>query len=186
MQNTSCRPYVDITGTVDGVRSEPVIVVDSIHHAKNPIMHVLIPGFAEHRNIMGLPRAPAIKDAVNQVTECVDVFLSEGGCGWLSAVVAIEPSSEGDAVRAIRAAFDGHPSMKQVTIVNSDIDVTDPVNVEWAMMTRWQPDRDTVTLSNQKGSSLDPSRNEDGRTAKIGFDATLPLGSTDKEYLSVL
>jgi len=179
-------PYVDITGTVDGVRSEPVIVVDSIHHAKNPIMHVLIPGFAEHRNIMGLPRAPAIKDAVNQVTECVDVFLSEGGCGWLSAVVAIEPSSEGDAVRAIRAAFDGHPSMKQVTIVNSDIDVTDPVNVEWAMMTRWQPDRDTVILSNQKGSSLDPSRNEDGRTAKIGFDATLPLGSTDKEYLSVL
>lgn len=179
-------PYVDITGTVDEVRSEPVIIVDTINHAKNPVMHVLIPGFAEHRNMMGLPRAPAIKDAVNKVTECIDVFLSEGGCGWLSAVVAIDPSSEADAVKAINAAFSGHPSMKQVTIVNSDIDVTNPVMVEWAMMTRWQPDRDTVILSGQKGSSLDPSRNEDGTTAKVGFDATLPFGATGKKYLSVL
>ncbi len=179
-------PYVDITGTVDTIRLEPVIEVDSIHHAKNPVMHVLIPGFAEHRNMMGLPRAPAIKDAVNKVTECVDVFLSEGGCGWLAAVVAIEPKSENDAIMAINAAFTGHPSMKQVTIVNSDIDVSNPVKVEWAMMTRWQPDKDTVILSDQKGSSLDPSRNSDGTTAKVGFDATLPLGSTDDEYLSVL
>mgnify|MGYP002837136875 CR=1 FL=1 len=179
-------PYVDITGTVDEVRSEPVIIVDSINHAKNPVMHVLIPGFAEHRNMMGLPRAPAIKDAVNKVTECIDVFLNEGGCGWLSAVVAINPRSETDAVKAINAAFSGHPSMKQVTIVNSDIDVTNPVKVEWAMMTRWQPDRDTVILSGQKGSSLDPSRNKDGTTAKVGFDATLPFGATDKKYLSVL
>ena len=51
------------------------------------------------------------------------------------------------------------------------------VRVEWAMMTRWQPDRDTVLLTEQKGSSLDPSRSEDGTTAKIGIDATIPFGA---------
>ena len=76
--------------------------------------------------------------------------------------------------------------MKQVTIVNTDIDITNPVAVEWAMMTRWQPDTDTVILSDQKGSSLDPSRNDDGTTAKVGFDATLSPGVSGKEYTSVL
>lgn len=179
-------PYVDITGTVDDIRMEPVIIVDKINHATNPVMHVLIPGFAEHRNLMGLPRAPTIKAAVSEVVSCKDVFLSEGGCGWLSAVVSIEPKNSEDSMKAIHAALKGHPSMKQVTIVNDDIDITDPVRVEWAMMTRWQPDKDTIILSNQKGSSLDPSRNKDGTTAKIGYDATLPFGESGKEYISVL
>ena len=179
-------PYVDITGTVDDVRMEPVIVVDRINHANNPVMHILIPGYAEHRNLMGLPRAPTIKSAVSEVVECNDVFLSEGGCGWLSAVVSIEPKNPDDATNAIHAALQGHPSMKQVIIVNNDVDITDPVRVEWAMMTRWQPDKDTIILSGQKGSSLDPSRNEDGTTAKVGFDATLPFGKEGKEFISVL
>ena len=50
----------------------------------------------------------------------------------------------------------GHRSMKMVTVVDEDIDIGDPVRVEWAMVTRWQPDTDTVILSNQKGSSLGP------------------------------
>ncbi len=179
-------PYVDITGTVDDVRMEPVIVVDKINHANNPVMHVLIPGYAEHRNLMGLPRAPTIKSAVSEVVKCNDVFLSEGGCGWLSAVVSIEPQNPDDATNAIHAALKGHPSMKQVIIVNDDVDITDPVRVEWAMMTRWQPDKDTIILSGQKGSSLDPSRNEDGTTSKVGFDATLPFGKEGKEFISVL
>ena len=54
------------------------------------------------------------------------------------------------------------------------------------MMTRWQPDKDTIILSGQKGSSLDPSRNEDGTTSKVGFDATLPFGKEGKEFISVL
>jgi len=179
-------PYVDITGTVDDIRMEPLIEVDSISHAKDPIMHVLIPGLGEHRALMGLPRAPAIKAAVSKVVDCHDVFLTEGGCGWLSSVVAISPQEKGDGVKAIHAAFAGHRSMKQVTIVNTDIDITNPVAVEWAMMTRWQPDIDTVILSGQKGSSLDPSINEDGTTAKVGFDATLSPGVSGKEFTSVL
>ena len=72
-----------------------------------------------------------------------------------------------------------------VTIVDRDIDVADPARVEWALMTRWQPDADTVILSGQKGSSLDPSRAEDGTTSKIGYDATLAPGIDKGPYTSV-
>ena len=71
------------------------------------------------------------------------------------------------------------------TVVDEDIDITDPVRVEWAMMTRWQPDSDSIILSNQKGSSLDPSRLENGKTAKIGIDATIPWGYDRSGFMSV-
>ena len=179
-------PYVDITGTVDGIRQEPVIEYDAVHHRNNPIFHALIPAETEHRTLMGLPRAPTIKAAVNAVVKCTDVYLTDGGSGWLAAVVAIEPVGEDDGIKAIHAALDGHRSMKSVTIVDNDIDVSDPVRVEWALMTRWQPDKDTVILSGQKGSSLDPSRSEEGLTSKIGIDATLPPGIDRSPYESVL
>ena len=85
--------------------------------------------------------------------------MTEGGCGWLAAVVKIRKKKPDDGIKAIEAALAGHRSMKMVTIVDEDIDMFDPVRVEWAMVTRWQPDKDTIILSNQKGSSLDPSRN---------------------------
>ena len=178
-------PYVDITGTVDVIRQEPVIEIDGITHRSNPIFHALIPAEAEHKTLMGLPRAPTIKSAVNKVCECLDVHMTEGGGGWLAAVVKIKVKNEGDGKRAIDAALAGHRSMKMVTIVDEDIDITDPVRVEWAMLTRWQPDSDTVILSGQRGSSLDPSRLENGETAKIGIDATIPWGYDRSEFMSV-
>ena len=179
-------PYVDITGTVDGVRQEPVIEYDSVYHRSEPVFHALISAGVEHRTLMGMPRAPTIKAAVSKVVHCTDVYLTEGGCGWLSSVVQIQPQHDGDGIKAIHAALDGHRSMKQVVVVDEDIDVADPSRVEWALMTRWQPDTDTVILSGQKGSSLDPSRNEDGTTSKIGMDATLPVAVNRGPYKSVL
>ena len=185
LDNDDEGPYVDITGTVDDIRQEPVIEIEGVFHRDEPIFHALIPGEAEHKTLMGLPRAPSIKDAVNKVCECLDVHMTEGGCGWLSAVVKIKKNNHDDGLKAINAALDGHRSMKMVTIVDEDIDISDPVRVEWAMATRWQPDKDTVILSNQKGSSLDPSRNEDGTTSKVGFDATIPFGYDKSGFMSV-
>ena len=178
-------PYVDITGTVDDVRLQPVINIQTINHRNSPIFHAILPAGKEHKTLMGLPRAPTIKSAVSKVTECTDVHLSEGGCGWLSSVVSIIPKGPDDSINAIKAALDGHRSMKAVTIVNDDIQIDDPIRVEWAMMTRWQPDTDTLILSNQKGSSLDPSRSEDGLTSKVGFDATIPYGIDPEPFTSI-
>ena len=178
-------PYVDITGTVDDVRQQPVIEVDGIFHRTNPIFHALIPGEAEHKTLMGLPRSPTIKEAVAQVVDCIDVHMTEGGCGWLAAVVKIRKTSEDDGKKAIEAALAGHRSMKMLTVVDEDVEITNPVRVEWAMVTRWQPDRDTHIYPNQKGSSLDPSRYEDGLTSKVGFDATIHYSDNPEGYMSV-
>jgi len=179
-------PYVDITGTVDDIRLEPVIEYDKIHHRNDPIFHALIPAGVEHMTLMGMPRAPTIKTAVSEVVTCTDVYLTDGGSGWLSSVVQIIPEESGDGMKAIMAALDGHKSMKQVIVVDNDIDVTDSSRVEWALMTRWQPDRGTLILSSQKGSSLDPSRSSDGTTSKIGIDATIEPGIDRSPFESVL
>ena len=179
-------PYVDITGTLDDIRQELVIEYDSVYHRDDPIFHALIPAEREHRTLMGLPRAPTIKKAVSRVVTCTDVHLTDGGSGWLSAVVQIIPEEAGDGRKAIEAAIRGHGSMKQVVVVDTDIDIADPVRVEWALMTRWQPDRDTIILSDQKGSSLDPSRYSDGKTSKIGMDATIKSDNDDSAFRSAV
>ena len=185
LENDDEGPYVDITGTVDDVRQEPVIEFDGLVHRNDPIFHALIPGEAEHKTLMGLPRSPTIKDAVSKVCEGLDVHMTEGGWGWLAAVVKIRKKNADDGIKAIEAALAGHRSMKMVTVVDEDIDIGNPVRVEWAMVTRWQPDKDTIILSNQKGSSLDPSRNADGTTSKVGFDATIAFGVDKSGYMSV-
>ena len=67
--------------------------------------------------------------------------------------------------------------MKHVTVVEDDIDVFDAVDVEWAVATRVQADRDVVILTNARSKPLDPSlRIEPGKvptTAKMGIDATI-------------
>ena len=91
-----------------------------------------------------------------------------------------------DGRRAIWAAFSGHSSLKHVVVVDTDVDYTDSADVEWAIATRFQADRDLVTLTDQPGSSLDPSASQNpgakARTAKMGLDATAPLGEARGEF----
>ncbi|AEC52555.1 hypothetical protein PNA2_1640 [Pyrococcus sp. NA2] len=168
-------PFVDITGTYDIVRRQPVIVFERLYHVDNPIFHALLPGGYEHYMLMGLPKEPQIYRAVKSVVPKVHgVRLTEGGCMWLHAVVSITKQHEGDGKNAILAAFAGHPSLKRVIVVDEDINIYDDREVEWAVATRFQPDRDLVIIANARGSSLDPS-GKDGLTAKWGIDATKPM-----------
>lgn len=169
-------PFVDITGTYDDVRKQPVFKVDRIYKRRDPIFQIVLPGGLEHYLLMGLPREPAIFKSVNQVVPMVHgVRLTEGGCCWLHGVVSITKNKEGDAMNAIMAAFTGHPSMKKVIVVDQDVDIYDDRQVEWAVATRFQASRGLVVVNNAAGSSLDPSSN--GTTSKIGIDATKPIGS---------
>lgn len=167
-------PFVDITGTVDGVRTQPVVEIDRIYHMPDPIFHAILPGGYEHYMMMGLPKEPIIHRAVGSVVpEVRAVRLTEGGCCWLHGVVSIRQQKQGDAKNAIMAAFAAHPSMKRVVVVDEDIDPFDDHAVEWAIATRFQADRDLVVVEGARGSSLDPSAGD--TTAKMGLDATRPL-----------
>ena len=68
-------------------------------------------------------------------------------------------------------------------LVDDDIDVTKPSDVEWAMATRFQADKDIVIKTGVKGSSLDPSANPETRgTVKVGFDCTIPLNRDRSDF----
>jgi UbiD family decarboxylase len=110
--------------------------------------------------------------------------VTPGGCSWLHAAVRIRKRRADDGLRAIEAAFRGHPSVKHVFVVDEDIDVFDPAQVEWAMATRFQADRDLVVRPGEKGSSLDPSADPaTGRTTKVGFDLTIPDAGRAGDFL---
>ncbi len=183
-------PFVDLTETYDIVRNEPVFEVKTITHRKDAIWHALLPGALEHKLLMGMPREPTIYRKVNEVVKCLDVNVSPGGCSWLHAIVKIDKQTEEDGKKAIQAAFAGHRSCKHVFIVDKDIDIYNPLEVEWAMATRFQGQHDLVMIPREPGSSLDPSseRDENGihLTTKLGFDLTKPLITRGKDYEKAL
>jgi UbiD family decarboxylase len=100
--------------------------------------------------------------------------------------VQIKKQNVDDGKKAIAAAFEGHKSLKHCVVVDEDINIYDPHDVEWAIATRFQADKNTVVLSNQPGSSLDPSgdltEGKKATTAKAGLDATAPLVTTGKGF----
>lgn len=176
-------PFVDLTGTYDIIRHEPVFVVKAITHRKDAIWQALLPGSYEHKLLMGMPREPTIFKKVNEVVRCLDVNVNPGGCSWLHTIVQIDKQSEEDGLRAIHAAFEGHRSCKHVFVVDKDIDIYNPLDVEWALATRFQGDRDLLVKDKEPGSSLDPSADSETRlTTKIGFDLTKPLSAEEMHF----
>jgi len=179
-------PFVDLTETQDVVRREPVFEVKVITHRRDAIWQALLPGGLEHKLLMGMPREPTIFKSVNQVVRCIDVNVNPGGASWLHAIIKIDKQAPDDGQKAIQAAFEGHSSCKHVFVVDEDIDIYDPMEVEWAMATRFQGEKDMFVMEKERGSSLDPSAELGTHlTTKIGFDLTKPLGEEGKPFEKV-
>jgi 2,5-furandicarboxylate decarboxylase 1 len=175
-------PFVDLTETFDIVRKQRVAKIKQIFVKENPIFHALLPGGLEHKTLMGMPREPTIFREVSKFCECKDVLITPGGCSWLHAVVSIKKKGPDDGRKAIEAAFKGHRSLKHVFVVDDDIDIHNPYEVEWAMATRFQGDRAIITRK-EPGSSLDPSSDLETRmTTKMGFDMTVPSDRDPKDF----
>jgi len=176
-------PFIDLTETYDLVRMQPVIEIDCVTHRRDAFYQALLPGLAEHKLLMGMPREPTIYAAVNRVCACTQVCLTIGGMSWLHAVVQVDKQKADDGMRAIAAAFEGHQSLKHVVAVDLDVDPFDPAEVEWAIATRFQADHGLLVLRDQPSSSLDPSAMHTpgvkSRTAKMGLDATIPWVAPD-------
>src|SRR5919112_5232616 len=168
---------VEMLRTYDFKRKQPVFELERIMFRDNAIYHDILPGYAEHRLLMGLPVEAKMYDHIkNVVPTTQSVHLTEGGSNWLSAVIQIKKRLEGEPKNALLAAFTAHPSLKMATVVDDDISPTDPSAVEYAVATRCQADRDLIIISNVKGSSLDPSSDQENFvTTKLGIDATATI-----------
>jgi len=174
-------PFFDVLHTYDSVRAQPVFTVEKAYHRKGAFFHVILPGGMEHQILMGLPKEAKIREAVeNVVPEVKDVYLTPGGGTWIHAAISISKQRDGDPKNVIMAAFGAHPSLKHVVVVDEDVDVKDPVSLEWALATRFRADRGLLVISSASGSTLDPSSGIDGETTKVGIDATAPLREKDR------
>lgn len=179
-------PFVDVTGTLDKIRDEPVIRIDRIYYRDDAYMTTILPSRIEHYLLMGLGREAQIRSFVaNVVPKVKDVYLPPSGGGWLDAIISVEKQSEGDGKNVIMAAFAAHASLKRVTVVDTDINVYDAENVQWATVLRTGED-DIIVINKARGSSLDPSMDEKSKTGiKIGIDATRSLYKELSSYTRI-
>src|SRR6204780_2303722 len=159
-----------------------VIQVDAITHRNNPIFHTIVGGGTEHLLLGGTPREATLLEHLQRSFASVrDVRLTRGGTCRYHLVVKIDKASQGEPKNIIMGAFAGHYDIKQVVVVDMDVDIDDPTEIEWAIATRFQADRDLVVISGAQGSKLDPSSDE-GVSAKMGTDATKPLSTEPMEF----
>jgi 2,5-furandicarboxylate decarboxylase 1 len=152
-----------------------VIEIDAITRREDALFHTIVPAAMEHLLLGGIPREASLIAHLQRTFPSVkDVHLSRGGVCRYHLVVKIAKRWDGEPKNIMMGAFAGHADIKQVIVVDEDVDILDPVSVEWAVATRFQAADDLMVVAGAQGSRLDPSAT-DGRVDKMGLDATKPL-----------
>jgi 2,5-furandicarboxylate decarboxylase 1 len=151
----------------------PTVHVTAITYRKGAIYQAIVPWSLEVDNLLylvhGLDFVPKMKREVPSLKE---IRLIPGTFGS-HAVMNLDTDNKGEVRRALTLAL-SFSNIKKVVAVNTDVNVDDDREVEWALATRFQGDRDLIVLPNLRGQPIDPSSQEGFLTAKIGMDATRP------------
>lgn len=166
----------------------PVIKVKAVTHRVNPIMQTCIGPSEEHVSMAGIPTEASILDMVERAMpgRVQNVYAHSSGGGKFIAVIQFKktvPSDEGRQRHAALLAFSAFPELKQVILVDEDVDIFDTNDVLWAMTTRMQADVDIVTIPGVRCHPLDPSNDpacswsirDHGIACKTIYDATVPF-----------
>lgn len=162
-----------------------VIEIDLITSRNKPIFHTIVGGGLEHLLLGGIPREATILATLRRsFPDIKDIHLSRGGICRYHLYVQLEKRFEGEAKNVIMGALAAHYDIKNVIVVDTDVDIHDPTQVEWAIATRFQADRDLIVVSGSLGSKLDPSTDA-GVGAKMGLDATIPLNAPEMRFKKI-
>ncbi len=162
-----------------------VIEVDAVTHRRRPIFHTILGGGLEHLLLGGVAREASFLSIIRRSFPTVTaVHLSKGGSCRYHLYIQMRKTHEGIAKNVIFSAFSTHHDVKQVIVVDEDIDIYDPQEVEWAVATRFQADRGLVYADNCRASRLDPT-SRGGVGAKLGFDATKPLDAPELRFVRI-
>ncbi len=159
-----------------------VIEVTALTMRKDAIFHTIVGGGLEHLLLGAIPReATLLAHLKRSFPNVRDVHLARGGVCRYHLYVQITKRYEGEAKNVMLGAFAGHYDVKHVIVVDEDVDIHNPAEVEWAVATRFQADKDLVIVPESQGSKLDPST-RNGVGAKMGLDATRPLDAPDMKF----
>ncbi len=154
----------------------PTIRVTSLRHRKGAFFHAVVPWAREVDSLLylihGLDFIPKMRREIPSLRQIHLVPLTFGS----HVVMSIETDNKGEVRRALTLAL-SFPSIKKVVLVDGDVNPEDDQEVEWALATRFQADRDLIVIPDLRGQPIDPSSKWTGDgfiTAKMGLDATRP------------
>jgi 2,5-furandicarboxylate decarboxylase 1 len=162
-------PFGEFTGYSLGERAREVVQVKAITHRAGAMFQDISVAHLDHLLLSTIPMEANLYRAVRAMVPSVTAVRVPGP---FTCYVSIEQRLPGQAKNAILAVLGADLYMKRVVVVDHDVDVFDDRQVNWAIATRCQPDRDITIVTHARGSDLDPSTKEDGYTAKWGVDAT--------------
>ncbi|MEW5290348.1 UbiD family decarboxylase [Erwinia papayae] len=173
--------------TGDANPSLPVIKVKAITTRKNPILQTLVGPGEEHVSLAGIPTEASIYCALEDALPGLlkNVYAHSAGGGKFLAVLQLSKrnsADDGNARQAALIALAVYRELKNVILVDEDVDLFDSDDVLWAMQTRYQGDMDTIFVPGVTGHVLDPSQSprynprlpDKGTTCKTIFDCTVP------------
>ncbi len=168
--------FGEFTRLMGGLHWNPLVRIKAISMRKDAIYYNLHMPW-ENTWLAAPTRYAAIRQALRTAgVQVKDINVTLGGCAFWHAVISIK-KQPGEGKNAILAAL-SVMDLKHVVMVDDDIDVYDPTDVEWAIATRVQADRDVMIVSNARGKPLDPSLPQGFGVvptgAKVGIDATIP------------
>lgn len=168
--------------------SLPVIKVKAVTMRKEAILQTLVGPGEEHTNLAGIPTEASIFNATETALPgfVKKVYAHTSGGGKLLAILQVAKRSaldQGKERQAALIALGVYSELKNVILVDDDVDPFDSDDVLWAMSTRFQADVDQMNLPGVRGHVLDPSQRPDyspaipavGITCKTIFDATVPF-----------
>jgi 2,5-furandicarboxylate decarboxylase 1 len=166
-------PLAEFHGYYGELWESPVFKVSAICYRSSPIFQTIIPGHDEHIYIGNvLPREPLLLRFTRHVSKNVlGLHIPPYGNGF-SAVVQVQKSNPGEPKNIALAAFTAHVNIKQVIVVDPDVNIYDPADVLWALTNRVDWSQDVFFVPGSQGHEMDPTANERGVHTKIGIDAT--------------
>ena len=163
-------PFGEFTGYTLGARDREVVKVNAITHREGAYYQDITVGHLDHLLLSTIPMEANLYRAVRAMIPSVKQVRVPSP---FTCYVSIEQRLSGQGKNAILAVLGADLYIKRVVVVDHDVDVFDDRQVNWAIATRCQPDRDIMIISNARGSDLDPSTaGDDGFTSKWGVDAT--------------
>ena len=177
-------PFGEFLGYYGGVKQNPVFHCTAITHRKDAVFQTAsIGGYRNDRTDTALLNALRTEATVwgalqTAVREPLNVYATPSSGGMFNTRISLRQRVPGEARNAILAAFSSLANIKNVFVVDPDIDIFSDSQIDWALATRFQPDRDLIVEGGLRTLPLDPSINHGTRTgAKAGFDLTWPFGT---------
>ncbi len=176
-------PLSEFTGHYSTPWLSPVIHVKAITYRDGAIYQTIAGGLFEHVNLGNvLPREPLLKKHTKYVSSGVKaVHIPPYGSGFL-ALVQMKKKNPGEPKNVAMAAMTAYVNIKNVIVVDEDVDIYNPADVLWALSTRVIPEKDIFYVHNAQGHELDPGSDSRGVQTKMGIDATLAFEFSNREY----